>query len=188
MENSAKRRMTTLLPQTLKDLLAEKTLEKISINDICDRAYINHSSFYRYYGSKYDLLADAMPLITDDIFKGDYHKITDVDYTRRILYWAVTNRKLVKNLTTHNEHYDTHMELVRYSAVTIKHAIATFTPEELAKRPILTAIVNAPMPDLCIDAFCSAVLGVILVLADRDSVSTDDLDQLVAYLTNLFTN
>ncbi|KRL81003.1 hypothetical protein [Secundilactobacillus paracollinoides] len=52
----------------------------------------------------------------------------------------------------------------------------------------MTAIVNAPMPDLCIDAFCSAVLGVILVLADRDSVSTDDLNQLVAYLTNLFTN
>lgn len=185
MDQNAKQRMTTLLRASLKQLLQEKPLEKISINDICDVAHINRSSFYRYYGGKYDLLADALPFITDDIFAGDYHQMTDVDYTRRILSWAVTNRKLVKNMTTHNQQYDTHVELVRYSALTIKHAISTFTPGELAERPILTAIINSPIPDLAINAFCGAIFGMVLVLADSEVVSQDDLDRMVAYFTRL---
>ena len=57
-ENQRVRVSKQLLRTGLTDLLLEKSIHKISVREICDRAEINRTTFYKYYGSQYDLLAD----------------------------------------------------------------------------------------------------------------------------------
>ncbi len=47
-----------LLKDSLIDLLQEKDIRKIAIRELCENAGINHCTFYKYYGSQYDLLAE----------------------------------------------------------------------------------------------------------------------------------
>jgi AcrR family transcriptional regulator len=58
MENQRVRLSKELLRKSLTELLFEKNIHKISIREICERAEINRTTFYKYYGSQYDLLAD----------------------------------------------------------------------------------------------------------------------------------
>ena len=44
------------LAQALKELMQEKSFEKISISDICDRCQMNRKSFYYHFIDKYDLV------------------------------------------------------------------------------------------------------------------------------------
>ena len=48
----------TLLKDALIQLLQEKPIGKITIFELCGRAQINRTTFYKYYGSQYDLLDD----------------------------------------------------------------------------------------------------------------------------------
>ncbi|MGN1168206.1 MAG: TetR/AcrR family transcriptional regulator [Lachnospiraceae bacterium] len=65
MENQRIRISKTMLKNALIDLLQEKPIETITIYELCRRATINRTTFYKYYGSQYDLLED----IEKDVFK-----------------------------------------------------------------------------------------------------------------------
>ena len=43
------------LAAALKELIAERPFEKISVSDICDRCRMNRKSFYYHFRDKYDL-------------------------------------------------------------------------------------------------------------------------------------
>jgi AcrR family transcriptional regulator len=47
-----------LLKDSLIRLLQQGSIHRISVREICDRAGINRTTFYKYYGSQYDLLGD----------------------------------------------------------------------------------------------------------------------------------
>lgn len=64
MENQRVRMSKAMLKEALIQLLQEKQIEKITIYELCDRAQINRTTFYKYYGTQYDLLND----IEKDIF------------------------------------------------------------------------------------------------------------------------
>ncbi len=61
MSTSDKRtlRSRQKLQQALLDLLLEKDYEAISIRDITERAGVGYATFFRHYGSKEDLIAEA---------------------------------------------------------------------------------------------------------------------------------
>lgn len=44
------------LADALKQLMAEKPLQKISVGDICERCNMNRKSFYYHFRDKYDLV------------------------------------------------------------------------------------------------------------------------------------
>lgn len=58
MENQRVRLTKQLLRKSLIDLLAGKSIHKISVREVCENAQINRTTFYKYYGSPYDLLKD----------------------------------------------------------------------------------------------------------------------------------
>ncbi|MDO5559670.1 MAG: TetR/AcrR family transcriptional regulator [Oscillospiraceae bacterium] len=64
MENQRIRLSKKMLKLALIDLMQEKNIEKITVYSICEKAMINRTTFYKYYGSQYDLFED----IIDDIF------------------------------------------------------------------------------------------------------------------------
>lgn len=47
-----------MLKDALIELLKEKDVYHISIRELCERADVNRTTFYKYYGSQFDLLAD----------------------------------------------------------------------------------------------------------------------------------
>ena len=55
-----------LLKTGLTDMLQTRNIYQISIRELCESAGINRSTFYKYYGSQFDLLTemeqDAMVL------------------------------------------------------------------------------------------------------------------------------
>jgi AcrR family transcriptional regulator len=47
-----------MLKEALVRLLEEKPLEKITVYELCAEAEINRTTFYKYYGSQYELMED----------------------------------------------------------------------------------------------------------------------------------
>lgn len=59
-----------MLRNALISLLKEKPVNKISIREICNTAEINRTTFYKYYGSQYDLLTDIENHVLDTVSEG----------------------------------------------------------------------------------------------------------------------
>lgn len=59
MENQRIRLSKAMLKNALMGLLKEKPIEKITVYELCAAAQINRTTFYKYYGSQYELLTDA---------------------------------------------------------------------------------------------------------------------------------
>ena len=55
-----------MIQESLVELMAEKSILKITINEICDRAGVSRSTFYTYYNDQFDLLKQ----IEEQTFKG----------------------------------------------------------------------------------------------------------------------
>ena len=47
-----------MLKDALIEMLKEKDIYHISIRELCERADVNRTTFYKYYGSQFDLLTD----------------------------------------------------------------------------------------------------------------------------------
>nr|BBH86727.1 TetR family transcriptional regulator [Thermosporothrix sp. COM3] len=54
------RRTQKLLWEALTELMAEKAFDAITVKDICDRAMVHRTTFYKHYTDKYDLLLRGM--------------------------------------------------------------------------------------------------------------------------------
>lgn len=54
------RRTHKLLWEALVTLMTEREFETISVKEICDRAMVHRTTFYKHYEDKYDLLAHGM--------------------------------------------------------------------------------------------------------------------------------
>ena len=44
--------------EALFECLREKDINKITISSLCEKADINRSTFYKYYGSQYDVIKE----------------------------------------------------------------------------------------------------------------------------------
>lgn len=64
-----------LLKESLLELLTKKTLSKITIKELCDKADINRTTYYRYYLDPYDQLEK----IENEIFNNMGKFIENVD-------------------------------------------------------------------------------------------------------------
>ena len=56
-----------LLKESLLKLLAEKSIKKISVSELCQNAGINRSTFYNHYGSQFDVLREMELDMIDDL-------------------------------------------------------------------------------------------------------------------------
>ena len=71
-ENQRVRLTKMLLKDALTKFLYDKKIEKVSVSELCERAGINRSTFYKHYGSPYDVLDD----IEADFFKAAEEMLT----------------------------------------------------------------------------------------------------------------
>ena len=90
---------------SFKSLLAEKTFEEITINEICLRADVRRATFYKHFSDKYDFLAGLTRSLREKFEEsfntrekmGD-ENFTDyyIEYLRSIVAFLDNNKDIVK--------------------------------------------------------------------------------------------
>ena len=97
MEKKEDRRIAMtkrLLKAALIELLKEQDIYHISIRELCERADVNRTTFYKYYGSQFDLLTDMEKDMLDFIAKAIERHETEPEkiITAACRYLAISAR------------------------------------------------------------------------------------------------
>ena len=82
MEKKEDRRIVMtkrMLKTALIELLKKKDIYHISIRELCEQADVNRTTFYKYYGSQFDLLTDMENDILSFINKAIQHNAPDYE-------------------------------------------------------------------------------------------------------------
>lgn len=103
-ENQRIRISKQMLKDSLTNLLYEKSIHKISVREICDKAEVNRTTFYKYYGSQYDLLEGIESEFLQNIIKylGQSSEETDLQRLQKVLTYAMNNLDLCRLLFNNN--------------------------------------------------------------------------------------
>lgn len=56
-----------VIKEQMTALLGEKSLSKITVKELCQRAEINRATFYKYYDNPYDLMDKMMKELLDEL-------------------------------------------------------------------------------------------------------------------------
>lgn len=141
MENQRIRLSRQMLKDALIELLQEKELQKVTVYEICERAQINRTTFYKYYASQYDLLDD----IEKDIFDALEQRLCSGDsltdaLSRTLAYLEEerTKCRLLINSTTDINFAEKLFSLPQIQILTQKHIPKSYTQAQL--KHILTFI------------------------------------------------
>ena len=54
--------------------LSERSFNDITVNDICQRAMVHRTTFYKHYPDKYTLLEQGMRQLFDVLMPGEEHR------------------------------------------------------------------------------------------------------------------
>ena len=68
------RRTHKLLWEALMAELSERIIEEITVSDICERAMVHRTTFYKHYEDKYALLEQGIRQMYDDLLAEEEHK------------------------------------------------------------------------------------------------------------------
>ena len=98
-----------MLHEALLQLLEEKSIDKISITELCDKAGINRATFYRHYNIPRDVLVEMEANFTEDI-NSRFESIgltTDAyNYILDVSSYLYENSKLIKMFISNNSEQD----------------------------------------------------------------------------------
>lgn len=129
-KNSNQRRMLTkyLVHEALLKLLKEKSINKISIKELCQVAGINRTTFYNHYGSQYDVLneiAEAYMQSTSFTMLKESERGRNIyECLVSILEYMKENIEFAK-LMLEQEHYDLFTQIIKslpqFDQMVIKH-------------------------------------------------------------------
>ncbi len=103
-ENQRIRLSKQMLKNSLVGLLHKQGIHKISVREICDNAQVNRTTFYKYYGSQYDLLEaiESEFLLNIDNYLGQSSNDTDLMRLHKVLSYAINNLDLCRLLFNNN--------------------------------------------------------------------------------------
>lgn len=113
-----------IIKDTFIEMLEKKNIQKIYVRELCEAADINRSTFYKYYESQYDLLAEMQ----NDLLIQIEEKCKDADNIKglnNILDYLNNNKKTYKIIFNAN--------------------IDPTFPKKLLNLPIITEILNSKM-------------------------------------------
>lgn len=113
-----------IIKDTFIEMLEKKNIQKIYVRELCETADINRSTFYKYYESQYDLLAEMQ----NDLLVQIEEKCKDTDNIKglnNILHYLNNNKKMYKIIFNAN--------------------IDPTFPKKLLNLPIITEILNSKM-------------------------------------------
>lgn len=106
-ENRGGRRMDArtrytkiIIQEEFLNLLEKKSVEQITVKEICAKADINRATFYKYYDNAFDLLSklesETLSKLKEELSTGT--DLNFIDIYRLVLYKTLENRRLYELL------------------------------------------------------------------------------------------
>lgn len=120
-----------LIKEGLTRLLEKESIHKLSVRALCEEAGINRSTFYKYYGSPYDVLAEMEEEMLDNV-----RRALDKEN-------AATDREKIEALCAYFERY---MPSVR---VLVGNNVDPSFPERLFNLPQVRQMILERLGDRC---------------------------------------
>lgn len=130
MEKKEDRRVAMtkrMLKEALTEMLREVDIYHVSIRELCQRADINRTTFYKYYGSQFDLLAD----MENDL----------VEFLSNTIREYASNPKII--IRTVCEYMENHLEFGR---LIINNNVDPLFPQKIFSLPVLREAVMEKTP------------------------------------------
>lgn len=116
-----------LLTESFLTLLKKENIHKISIRELCELADINRSTFYKHYGSQYDLLREMENEIIDQIKLAVESTPAGGDTPLlSLLKYALKNREIILVLVSSNVDKDFPREI--FSLSILREAVQKQVP------------------------------------------------------------
>ena len=115
------RRTRTMILNGFIQLMQQKPVKDISVRELADLVDINRSTFYKYYGSQYDLLKemeDDLLIKIEENLSGE--ETTTLRRMEQVLIYAKSNMKLCKLLLNSNVDADFPKRLLNHPAIIAK--------------------------------------------------------------------
>jgi len=94
------RRTYKLLSEALLSLLLEKSFEEIFVTDICERAMVHRTTFYKHFEDKYHLLDFCVKELISN-FEGDEQELNSISSMKD--YYMGLIRKSLDYMADHKE-------------------------------------------------------------------------------------
>ena len=94
-----------ILSDSLLELLQSEDIHKVSIRTLCEKADINRSRFYKYYGSQYDLLKDMeehLLIQIEEVLSTNGQTSDNHKNMTKLLYFAEEHSELFRLLLNAN--------------------------------------------------------------------------------------
>ena len=93
------------LTKSLYEMMAEMPFEEIKVVDICERAMVRKSTFYKHFADKYELLAFMVRRLKDQFDANIYSQKKDIapveyfsSFMEQIFTFLNNNRELVNSV------------------------------------------------------------------------------------------
>lgn len=96
------RRTQKLLIDAIMSLLREKSFNEIHISDICDKAMVHRTTFYKHFEDKYDLLNHAMNKLLES-FEKKIIEFNEIEEPRQ--YYLDLFRVILEHMSKNKEMY-----------------------------------------------------------------------------------
>ena len=107
------RRTRQLLRQALMELLAEKSFQAITVQDIAERATVNRVTFYAHFDDKYALLEDTMHAMFQERLRAalpEGSRLTPANLARLIELVGETVKEFSARCPPPHGHFDNFLE------------------------------------------------------------------------------
>lgn len=184
------RRTYKLLSESLLDLLSENKFEDISVTDICEKAMIHRTTFYKHFEDKYQLLKFCVKE-----FQINFSKENNFDYKFNNLtdYYINTMKNILEFITSpkNKSQFVALLKNNRNSIQTIFHE--TIVEDVILKLEDVKKTGNefsVPIPMIA-ELYAGAIISVIRWWFESDmTISVEDLIRYSTFLSqkNLFIN
>ncbi len=105
-ENQRTKLTKTLLKNSLIDLMHKKSINKITVKELCENADINRSTFYLYYNDQFSLLEEIeeeLLLNAREHLKNIDSDLNNLHYLKELLYYMKTNSDIFHTLLCRQE-------------------------------------------------------------------------------------
>ena len=77
------------LRKAMVSLLTEMSFEKMSVQDICEKAKVHRTTLYKHFADKYDLFSYVLKVMKQEIYSDEEFAAKDFKTIREVYYYLI---------------------------------------------------------------------------------------------------